>query len=118
MAITISYHGPYRVRIFKNEQGGYDLDAMEGHLQSQTLEGVAYASGVYIYVHRIGRGKLEARYVGVNTNSHLLGEAMSKKDLLSNRFFARTRNTFGAFSQMRKAKGYAGRLLQDRVAES
>jgi hypothetical protein len=37
MAITISYHGPYRIRIFKNEQGGYDLDAMEGHLLKDLL---------------------------------------------------------------------------------
>ncbi len=105
MAITISYHGPYRIRIFKNEQGGYDLDAMEGHLLSQTLEGVAYASGVYIYVHRVGRGKLEARYVGVNTNGHLLGEAMSKKDLLSNRFLPEHGTPLVLFLKCERPKG-------------
>jgi hypothetical protein len=69
-----------------NQYSGFDLNAIEYKVGLQMPESIALSSGIYIFIHRRARGKLEARYVGVNTSSHLLAEAFNKTNLLSNQF--------------------------------
>jgi hypothetical protein len=42
----------------------------------------SHAAPASIFLQRRTHGKLRARYVGVNTNHHLLDEAMRKKNVL------------------------------------
>lgn len=83
MLIPIFYHGPYIVHRHRDSKGNYDLKAIKSELISTVSRRIAHCSGVYIYLQRTARGKLLARYVGVNTNGHILFEAMSKSHILS-----------------------------------
>jgi hypothetical protein len=86
MPITISYYGPYPIKEFMTKKGGYDLKKIKKNLECIIPEEASKSSGIYIFIIRLGRGKLEARYVGKNSNRDLLLEALNKTDFICNHF--------------------------------
>jgi hypothetical protein len=105
MAIKITYNGPIRIPEIKNEHGGYDLDAIREKVFNYMPKSAANCSGVYIYFHRKGKGKLEARYIGANTTNSVLSEALSKTDFLSNKFLPQFGKPFLLLLICKKPKG-------------
>lgn len=82
MSIQISYHGPYRIHRHRDKKGNYDLTALRHELVQKVPNKIAQSSGIYIVYQRVARGKLSARYVGVNTTKNLLHEALLKSHIL------------------------------------
>lgn len=115
MAIKIAYQGPYKVPRFLNQYGGYDLKAIEKKVASQVPDNTALGSGVYIYIHRRGKGKLEARYVGVNTNDHLLAEAFNKTNILSNQFLQEHGTPLLLFLKCKRPQGMPDDSFKDAL---
>ena len=105
MAIRITYYGPIKIDRKKNEHGGYDLRAIREKMVDRIPKSAAKHSGVYIYFHRKGKGKLEACYIGSNTTDNLFSEAFSKTDFLSNKFLPQFGKPFLLFLICKKPKG-------------
>lgn len=82
MQIPVSYHGPYHFHRHRDSKGHYEITAIQDDLNGKVRDEVAHSSGIYIFMQKRSHGKLRARYVGVNTNHHLLDEAMKKKNVL------------------------------------
>jgi len=105
MGIRITYYGPIKICRIKNEHGGYNLDAIKEKIVTSIPKIAANRSGIYIYFHRKGKGKLEARYIGTNSTKNIINEAMSKTDFLSNQFLPQFGNPFLLLLLCNKPKG-------------
>lgn len=115
MAIRITYYGPIKVPRTKNEHGGYNLNAIKKRIADDIPKSAANRSGIYIYFHRKGKGKLDARYIGANSTKNLLNEALSKTDFLSNKFLPQFGKPFLLLLICKRPKGMSDDSFRKRL---